>query len=504
MALDAPPHNRATLRPLRIRLSILFACSSVVSAQAGPAYAQSRLGPAGAPIATSNYTVDLYQGPVLASARITGLGGAYVAIGEGTEGIAFNPASVSLRPVYSTTFVDYDLTAGATLPSSVAGTDFDNDGRKGFRYDKFIWGSAGGTLQVGKLGIGAVIAGQNYELGTPSGGPSALPGGTEAVDGLIVRVLRLDAVGSYGFFDEQLHLGAGFRLAALYGVGTARAIAPSSDGSVTLGDQLGERTLFATQGIGVQAGALWTPHTMPFRAGVAVRSPIASAVDEEASVIQRDAAGNRAVGNFYLPRRVDLPWEIEWGVSWQLGKRVYNAQWQDEDHLAGPEVEAERRVNAKGIKEPAYKAARRILQRRAVALPRPLLLLSTAAIVTGPVGNAVGFESMLEKRVQRSGERASLGLRIGAEAEVVPRWVVLRLGSYLEPTRFRASAVDSTLGGELPRPRPRLHGTAGVQVKLFKWDVFGLFPETSEWRISLAADVARQYFGWGAGVGLWH
>lgn len=470
----------------------------------GSARAQSKLGPAGSPITTSNYGVDLYQGPVLATARITGLAGAYVAIAEGTEGIAFNPAAVSLRPVYSTTYVDYDLTAGATLPSSVIGTDFDNDGRKGFHYEKFIWGSLGGTLQIGKLGIGAVLAAQQYELGSPSGGSSVLPGGTEAVDGLIVRILRFDAVASYGFFDEQLHLGAGLRLAALYGIGNGRAIVPSNDGSVTLGDKLGERMLFATQGIGAQLGALWTPHSLPLRVGVAVRSPILSEVDEEGSRIRPDSSGNRSIGDFYLPRRVDLPWEIEWGTSWQIGKRVYNARWQNEDHLIGPEVEKERRTNKKGIKEPAFKAARRILQRRAVALPRPILLLSSSAVVTGPVADAVGFESMLEKRVQRSGERATLGLRFGAEAEVIPRWLILRLGSYLEPTRFRASAIDSSVQGELPNPRPRLHGTAGVQVKLFKWDVFGLFPETSEWRISLAGDVARQYFGWGVGLGLWH
>ena len=466
--------------------------------------AQSRLGPAGAPITTSNYAVDLFQGPVLATARITGIAGAYVAIGEGTEGIAFNPASASHRPVFSTTYVDYDATAGATLASSLTGTDFDNDGRKGFQYDKFVWASAGGTLQIGKFGMGAVLAAQNYELGKPSGGSSLLPGGNEAVDGLIVRVLRLDAVASYGFFDSQLHLGAGPRIAALYGIGTARSVVAGADGSVSLGDSVGERQLFATQGIGAQAGMLWTPHTLPLRAGVAVRSPILSGIDDNGSRIKQDANGNRVVGDFYLPRRVDLPWEIEWGASWQLGKRAYNGRWQDEDKLVGPEVEAERRTDSKGFKEPAFKAARRILQRRAAALPRPILMMSTAAIVTGPVTNGVGFESMLEKRVQRSGERATLGLRIGAEAEVVPRWVILRLGSYLEPTRYRASPVDARVGGELPDPQVRLHGTAGAQVKLFTWDVFKLFPERSEWRISLSGDVARQYFGWGFGLGLWH
>lgn len=477
--------------------------AAAVLAWSSAAYAQPKVGQTGSPITTSNYSVDLFQGPVLATARITGLGGAYVAIAEGTEGIAFNPAAASVRPVYSTTYVDYDLTAGATLPSSVTGTDFDNDGKSGFRYKNFIWGSLGGTLQIGKLGIGAVLAGQNYALGAPTGGPAVLPGGAEAIDGITIRVVRLDAVASYGFFDEQLHLGVGPRMAALFGVGNGKKIVASGDESVTLGDDVGERLLFGTTGIGAQGGVLWTPHTWPLRVGASIRSPIVSTSDGS-SRIKEDAQGNRVVGNFYLPKRVDLPWELEWGVSVQIGKRIYNDRWHNEDELHGPEVDAERRTNRKGIREPAFIAARRILQRRAAALPRPLLLVSTSAVVTGAVPNAVGFESMLSKRVQRSGERATLGLRIGAEFEAIPRWTVFRLGSYLEPTRFRESNVDLPVNGELPDPRPRIHATVGAAQKLFAWSLWGLFPENTEWRVSLAGDVARQYFGWGVGLGVWH
>lgn len=473
--------------------------------RADAARAQSRLGPQGSAIQTSNYSVDLFQGPVLATARITGLGGAYVAIAEGTEGIAFNPAAASLRPVYSTTYLDYDFSAGATLPSSVNGTDFDNDGRKGFRYNNFVWGTLGGTLQIGKLGIGAVLAGQNYSLGAPSSGPAVLPGGIEAVDGLTVRVLRLDAVASYGFLDEQLHVGAGPRLASLFGVGNAKQLLPSNDGSVSLGDAVGERLLFGTTGIGAQGGALWSPHTLPVRAGLTVRSPIVSSTTDSGSRIKEDASGNRVIGSFYLPRKASLPWEVEWGISFQVGARAYNGRWQNEDKLVGPEVDRERRKTAHGeFREPAFLAARRILQRRAAALPRPLVLVSASALVTGPSSNAVGLESMLEQRVQRSGQRATLGVRVGAELELIPRWTILRAGSYLEPTRFRATPSGASVDVMFPNPRPRLHATAGLQQKLFAWDVWGLFSENTEWRVSLAGDVGRQYFGWGLGLGVWH
>jgi hypothetical protein len=79
------------------------------------------------------------------------------------------------------------------------------------------------------------------------------------------------------------------------------------------------------------------------------------------------------------------------------------------------------------------------------------------------------------------------------ESEVVPRWLVLRAGSYGEPTRF------SGLGA-----KPRLHGTFGFDLKLFPWTVFGLFDEDTEWRVSAAMDGARSYFSWGLSIGIWH
>jgi hypothetical protein len=52
-----------------------------------PAYAGGPLGPQGSRIQTSNYGVDLFQGPVFASTRITGIAGAFTAIAEGPGAI---------------------------------------------------------------------------------------------------------------------------------------------------------------------------------------------------------------------------------------------------------------------------------------------------------------------------------------------------------------------------------------------------------------------------------
>jgi hypothetical protein len=113
--------------------------------------------------------------------------------------------------------------------------------------------------------------------------------------------------------------------------------------------------------------------------------------------------------------------------------------------------------------------------------------------VLGPVEHAVGVESFLERRVQRAGRRASLSPRLGIEIEPIAHWLRVRGGSYLEPTRF-----DDNPGGA------RLHGTFGLDQRLLPWTVFGLFPAGSIFRATGSLDLARNYFTWGVGVGLWH
>src|SRR5262245_18550933 len=100
----------------------------MVSAFAGTGQAQTGLPAEGSAINTSNYTIDLYQGPVFSGARITGLAGAFTPIAEGVPGYGYNPASAAQRVPWSIDWFDWDLDAGVTFPSSITGTDFDNNG----------------------------------------------------------------------------------------------------------------------------------------------------------------------------------------------------------------------------------------------------------------------------------------------------------------------------------------------------------------------------------------
>ena len=441
------------------------------------AHAGGPLGPPGSRIQTSHYTVDLFQGPVLASSRITALAGAYTAIAEDAEGIPFNPAAASFRQPYSTTRDDYDLTAGFTSPGSVAGTDFDNNGKVGFTYDRFVWLTFGGLLQHERLGFGLNLAFQNYELGVP-GTPVPLPGSQEVIAGVTVRLLRLDPVVSYGFLDGQLHLAGGLRFTGFYGVGNTGMPGGSADT---------ERLLINSNTAGLQAGALWTPYDLPLRVGGAARSPQISVIDDEGRIVP-NADGDRVVGNIFLPSRVELPWEVEAGVAVQLWKRPLNLPWHDEEKVSQADTERWRRTK-NGQIEPPSRGARRLLKARYGAIPRERVLLSFSALVSGPVRDAVGVESMLSQTVERSGRRPVVTLRGGAEAEVIPTWLVLRAGSYLEPTRYGTGHT-------------RLHGTGGFALRVLRWSMFGLFDEDTLFRISFAADAARDYFGWSVGAGI--
>jgi hypothetical protein len=74
---------------------------------------------------------------------------------------------------------------------------------------------------------------------------------------------------------------------------------------------------------------------------------------------------------------------------------------------------------------------------------------------------------------------------------VLPKLLKVRAGSYVEPTRFDGSS-------------PRVHGTVGFDVKLARWDVFGLWPVDYVWRLGLGGDFAERYATWSIMLGGWY
>jgi hypothetical protein len=473
-------------------------------------HADTDLGEQGAPIATSNYTIDLYEGPVLAGARIVGLGGAYVPLAQGVSGYAINPAAVALRVPWSVDWFDWELDGGFTLPSSITGFDFDNSGDSGFTDSAAFFATGGGGLQFGPVGIGVTIDLQQYRVGSLA---------TDEAD-IDVNVVRAMLVGGYTFFHGQLALGLGL------GANQIGLSAPGEDGALT--------DIANVAGFSGHLGVLWAPAVLPLRVGASLRlSPQASFDESKPSGIEPDSEGNYVSEGYYLPRTISLPSEVHVGIAWQLF-RPLNFYWLNPradrwsaENIAKRDVAAARKLRAEqrrraldgaalagqdgdaleerldASEERASQAEDEVLDRaREVdrlrrrhpykSMPREKLLISTELKVTTITTNGVGLESFLRQEVARSGEDVAWSPRLGVESEVWPRYLVLRGGTYYEPTRFRAPGTA------------RVHGTGGLDIRIpVEWSVFGLFDDDNTFRVGGAVDFAARYFGWGVSAGVW-
>lgn len=470
----------------------------------------AELPPAGERIRTHDYGIDLSQTPVLAGTRVTGLGGAYVALAEGIDGVAQNPGAIALRTPWSTDHFDFDLGVGITFSSALARSDVFNSGRRTLAAptgeEALTFLNLAATFRIGRWGFGFSSDLQSYSL------DRSKHGSTTGNEQLLARFAITHSTIGYGFADNQWLVGFGVRGSALDVVNTVTEE---------------ERSLFSAAGVGVEAGLLYRPTDAPFRIGVCARSPVTATASPSSKSIVYEGDSEKEL---YLPNTVALPWELNVGVALQLGKRPLNPRlldateefmplerysaWRERERNRArreARAEAERRGRDPNAAEAALaaeldtqaaldgiwlererKELQRRLRERAAGMPRSHFLLSLSLDVLGPVESAVGVESFLERTVQRSGRRASFSPRAGLETEAVRGWTRLRVGSYIEPSRF-----DDSNGA-------RTHFTVGLDQRLFRWEVFGLWAEGSTWMLAASLDVAREYLSTGIAVGMWH
>lgn len=486
----------------------------VAALLSGASAAHAQLPADGQPITNNHYGIDLFQGPVLASTRVIGLAGAFVAIGEGVEGDTQNPAAPAVRVPWSNSHVDFDLGFGVTFPSSLKNSDFFNSGRR----TDLPKGSTGGfvflnlaaNLQYGSWGLGVTTDLQTYALRRGLG-----DSGNAARDRLEASISLTHIQLARAFANGQLILGLGDRIATL-------AVQNRSALDAT------QRDLFNSVGNGYEAGFVWKPNGQQFRVGAAVRTGVTTrASADSATLLYPDDAYNR----LYLPDRVTVPWDLDVGLAIQLGPRPLNPRWVD------PSVELERakrflqwrqgerdrrrryelqRVAATHGNVPAAsealdeelateaalddgtlsRAERDLdaeIRRRLRELQRFHVLLLSSLVISSRVQDAVGVESFLERTTQRSGATQSYSPRIAIETESIPNWLRVRAGSYNEPTRFPSN-----------RDGARIHGTLGLDLKLFPFNALGLLHDGTTWRVSGSLDAARNYFGWSVAIGVWH
>ena len=468
-----------------------------------PALAGGPLGANGSTLQTSKYALDLYQGPVFAGSRVTGLAGAYVAVAEDVDGDLQNAAAPAVRPFYSYSHFDYWLGFGLTFPSTVNEVDFFNSGsqtRLTNSPDAFVFFVPALNLQWGELGIGLTVEVSRYDL---SSAPVEQERGTTTE----IRIPTFHFQVAHGFDHNQLVLGVGTRL-------------------VTMRARTSEGAAFESNGVGLELGALYKPEMRSIRVGAGFRTAIRTEAqytnqllpNQNGDLIVSDGSG----GAYFLPESVALPWDLNIGVAVQLG-RPFNPPWRIDTERIERDVLAHRlrqidRDSARAhlLRNPDRAAravgraeldreqrrddvelerrlaeSQRQIGRELAHLSRRYLLLSGSLLISGSVKDAIGIENMVSQFVQRSGENIVLSPRLGMEAAVLPELLKLRAGTYLEPTRFETSSA-------------RLHGTFGLDVRVLAWNVFGLWPDDYVWRIGLGGDASRRYFSWGLTIGGWY
>jgi hypothetical protein len=388
-------------------------------------------------------TVDAVRGPVTGSTRRIGLGGAFVAIADDTEGVAINPASSAVRLPYSWQDWDYgfgvDVAVGAWLPKNDIYNLENTKTTKQPGQSTALFGSVALLVNYRHLGLG-VSAEAQRNASDQSSQLQGIDTNFAANFGLVHANL------AYGFLDGQLLLGAGPRLV---GMSFDRHSGSSSG-------------LLSSAGMGYEGGIVVKPMIGQYRAAAVVKSPI-------------DAKLPATAGT--LDSTVHVPWEVALGFAYQFGARPLNPPLRTAKELATQYAHrAPTKAEVKAAEDELYNSYEES-QRFYVLLSSELSIIQGG----GPVG--LSGETAMDRPV--------ISPRLGLESEVVPRHFRLRAGSYYEPALIAGT-------------RSRVHGTGGFDLKLFRWNVFGLLDRFDYWQLSVGADAARVYLNTAFSIGFWH
>ena len=422
---------------------------------------------------SNDFAIDLFTGPVLGSARMVGMAGAYGAIATGIDGSMINPAGYAERTEEEIDSWEWELTGGIWLGGLWARNDFDNNGKRKEEAQDAFQVSLGGRIQVASSGFGVSLISQTYELDQASGQHSEL------------SFITYRFGTAYAFMRGTLVLG-------LAGRGISFSIADA--------DARSDTDLVSFDGLGGEVGALLRPAYERYRLGAVLRTPVSSRVTTGSRIDEVD--GVRQVRGFVLPREVHVPWEVDLGFAYQFGERRSNVPWRNPNQIkrevraqlaedsyvpppqnGGPPYPAlpkDPKAALQKAMEHEEEAARRYLRHQ----PRRYVLLSSDVLFSGRTEDGQGVQAFVAQRPEASGRKISIGVRVGVESEVAENRLKLRGGSYLEPSRFRRASY-------------RPHGTFGTDVRLFDvwhWSI----------RASATLDLAPRYFDWGLSVGFWH
>ena len=211
----------------------------------------------------------------------------------------------------------------------------------------------------------------------------------------------------------------------------------------------GEQEMFNISGAGLIAGATWLPRMENYRVAAALETPI---IGGEVSTEACDpSACMLGTSTYILPNQVEASARAGVGGAYRWAETAWNQQVH-----------------------PLYRDERAV----------------TAAVdlwLTGSSKNGYGIEKFAVQELQRSGRHANVGARAGVEVEAIPGRLRLRAGTYWEPERF------SGVGG-------RLHGTFGIEGRVFEFQLWGL----RRGRVGITTDIAARYRNLALSIGFWH
>jgi hypothetical protein len=471
---------------------VLAAAVLVLAKDADAACPQGAVGEA-----IRSCRLHVVTGPVLAPSRVLGLAGAYQGIAEGLPGFAANAAAPAVRTPWSWQWFDYDLDASISIPSAFRKLDdLEFDGiKEDFNYSRFVFITLGANAQFGPWGVGAITDLQRFDLTE-----------RDHVEQYRALLSRTKVLAGRSLFGGDLVVGGGLRTIGFDVSGTTAA---------------GEtKSLVSAFGVAPELGFLYRPAEYAFRIGATYRMAVSAGRE----------AGVEKVDRWWIPASVSLPWELDVGVAMQGGNRPLNVHWSnphddaerfaDEIHRARERRAAERAAILAGT-EPGLRTTRaaelerdeatirsveererkafpktyaRIAREKYARLSREHLLFTLGLLIIGTTTDGISLESFFTQQITRAGAVTTYSPRAGVETEIVPNVLRPRVGTYIEPSRFTLEPDWKAF---------RQHITAGFDLNLFRWRVFGLYDEGTAWRLTMAIDVSHNYWNYGLSVGIW-
>ena len=489
------PKDRASVRASFF--SLIAACAfGGLAFSAPPVRAQSP------PITDNKYAVELFNGPYFGPSRVGSLAGASAANATGVDAVSVNPAAPAVRDPYSARWIDYDITAGISFPGAFfVRSDFYNREPRADRPQQRTRGlglvNLGATLQFGNLAISANTDQYQHEIAVADANKPDVT----------VAFGRSNLVMAYGFFGNQLVVGAGLRLIT---TSFSKEGGASQDYLGAANNVLARRNnVLDLSGIGTQVGAVLKLEDEPFRLGISYRSSIEAKPTADRPNTRSPEDGVSRVGGYVLPERVVAPWEIEFGGALQLGERPINPRWRNprlEESVLRHRIDQARIVRARQhVPAVEERAIRRIEEEQFLAdqerlyeerretykrLPRERLLLLASAVVSGASRNAVSVIGFAEQERELVGQSVSVTPRVGIEGEPIANRLITRAGSYLEPSRYAGGSY-------------RQHFTAGAEVRLFHVPKIWIIQEFDLCTVGFV-DVAPRYLNFGLSLSFWH